>query len=59
MKSISTGIFGYPVDRCSRIMTRTVRTFSQQHSSVELVIFCLFGDDAMRAFREALAEEVS
>ena len=56
--AISTGIFGYPVDRCSRIMTRTVRTFSQQHSSVELVIFCLFGDDAMRAFREALAEEV-
>lgn len=56
LPAISTGIFGYPLDRCSRIMTRTVRTFGERPSPVELVIFCLFGDDAMRAFREALEE---
>ncbi|HVR44213.1 MAG TPA: macro domain-containing protein [Thermoanaerobaculia bacterium] len=54
--AISTGIFGYPLDRCARIMTGVAREFAAEARSVERVIFCLFGEDAMREFRAALDE---
>ena len=54
--AISTGIFGYPLDRCARIMVDAVTRFAPRARSLEKVIFCLFGDDAMRAFTAALRE---
>lgn len=54
--AISTGIFGYPIDRCARIMLRTVRDFSSRAGTVKSVTFCLFGDAALREFEKARKE---
>ena len=54
--AISAGIFGYPMDRCARIMTDAVRRFAPRARSLEKVTFCLFGPEAMREFTAAMAE---
>lgn len=54
--AISTGIFGYPVDRCARIMTGAVVEFEPRAKTLERVIFCLFGTDAYSEFERALRD---
>lgn len=55
--AISTGIFGYPLDRCAAIMLRTVKAFSTKAKTVSHVVFCLFGSDAYQTFRKELEEQ--
>ncbi len=57
--AISTGIFGYPIDRCARIMIDAVIRFGPRARSLRTVTFCLFGADAMREFTAALSESRS
>ena len=52
--AISTGIYGYPLDRATGIAVATVRTFLEEEDAVERVIFAVFGADAAAAYREAL-----
>jgi O-acetyl-ADP-ribose deacetylase (regulator of RNase III) len=52
--AISTGIFGYPLDRCARIMTDAAIGFAPRARSLEKVTFCLFDAEAMREFAAAL-----
>jgi O-acetyl-ADP-ribose deacetylase (regulator of RNase III) len=40
--AISTGIFGYPVDKCAKIMITTVIEYLQGETQIKEVIFCLF-----------------
>jgi O-acetyl-ADP-ribose deacetylase (regulator of RNase III) len=54
--AISTGIFGYPMDRCARIMLSTTAEFMDAPRSLERVVFCLFAADALRVFQETLNE---
>lgn len=56
--AISTGIFGYPIDRCARILLRTARDFLQDNpqTSLQRVVFCLFDRPAYDAFAAALKE---
>ena len=42
--AISTGIFGFPKDRCAKIMLRTTVDYLKAGSSIERVIFCLYDD---------------
>jgi O-acetyl-ADP-ribose deacetylase (regulator of RNase III) len=52
--AISTGIFGFPKDRCARIMLTTVaETLRQEEISLREVIFCLWGEDTLQIFAEA------
>ncbi len=39
--AISTGIFGYPVDRCARIMLSTAATHAQTDTRLHHIVFCL------------------
>ena len=48
--AISTGIFGYPVDRCAQIMLSTVVEYIQEETALEKVVFCLFGKEAFEIF---------
>jgi O-acetyl-ADP-ribose deacetylase len=50
--AISTGVYGYPFDEAASVAIRTVRDAS---TTVDLVRFVLFGDEALAAFDEALA----
>ncbi|HOQ04913.1 MAG TPA: macro domain-containing protein [Anaerohalosphaeraceae bacterium] len=56
--AISTGIFGYPIDRCARILLRTARDFLQNNpqTSLQRVVFCLFDRPAYETFAAALKE---
>ena len=51
--AISTGIFGFPVERGAPIMVAAVRSFSTEAGSLQTVTFCLFSDSALEEFRKA------
>jgi len=40
--AISTGIFGYPIDRCSKIMISTAKEYLNSNTQIDEVIFCLY-----------------
>ncbi len=48
--AISTGIFGYPMERCAKIMLSTVAAYIRGATLVERVVFCLFGKEAHAIF---------
>jgi len=52
--AISTGIFGFPVDRCAGIMTNTVITYLQNYSVPRRVIFCLWGKENYIIFNKSM-----
>jgi O-acetyl-ADP-ribose deacetylase (regulator of RNase III) len=52
LPAFGTGVGGFPLDDCARIMVETTR--AHQPSSLELVVFAVFGDDARSAFEAAL-----
>lgn len=53
--AISTGIFGFPKDRCARIMLKTVCEFlARPGTSLEKVIFCLWSQDDLELFEKTL-----
>jgi len=58
MPAISTGAFGYPYERCARIMARVLREFGQRARSLERVIVCLYGRQAYETFERVFAEEL-
>ena len=56
--SISTGVYGYPVDEASRIAINTVAEFLEKSTSIKEVIFVLFNAEAYDAYAATL-EEIS
>ncbi len=52
--SISTGVYGYPIDEAAPIALRTVIEHIQQPGSLQQVMFVLFGNDAYAAYKKAL-----
>nr|MDO8119363.1 macro domain-containing protein [Candidatus Sigynarchaeota archaeon] len=56
--AISTGIFGYPVRDCARIMITTVREYLAYHanSSIDDVQFCLYDDATYHVFENVLED---
>jgi O-acetyl-ADP-ribose deacetylase (regulator of RNase III) len=55
--SISTGVYGYPVDEAARVATSTVIAFlNQEKTSLKEVIFVLFDAGTFTAYALALGE---
>ncbi|MFX0020836.1 MAG: macro domain-containing protein [Candidatus Hermodarchaeota archaeon] len=52
--AISTGIFGYPIDRCAKIMITTTKEYLQRETQIEEVIFCLFTVSDFEVFEREL-----
>lgn len=52
--AISTGIYGYPMDKAATIALQTIADFAHQNDSLELVRFVLFGQEAYETFKAAL-----
>ncbi len=56
--AISTGSFGFPKDRCARIMLKTVSEFlAGRHTSLETVIFCLWSAQDLELFEKTLLDQ--
>lgn len=54
--AISTGIFGFPLPRCARIMLAATKQYLEGQTSIQKVIFCLYGQTAYQEFEKALNE---
>lgn len=54
MPAISSGIFGFPKDRCANILVTEAKRFLQEHkdSSLEIVEFCIFDDLTLGYFKQ-------
>jgi O-acetyl-ADP-ribose deacetylase (regulator of RNase III) len=56
LPAISTGVYGFPLERAAEISVAEARRFSSGARRVERVIFCLFDDRALSAFEKALGD---
>jgi O-acetyl-ADP-ribose deacetylase (regulator of RNase III) len=52
--AVSTGIFGYPIERCARIMLEAAIEHLKGRTTLEKVVFCLYGADSYGVFEEEL-----
>jgi O-acetyl-ADP-ribose deacetylase (regulator of RNase III) len=57
LPAISTGIFGFPIDRCAEIMLRTAIDYLNGGTLLNRVVFCLYGRDAYEVFEKQLIKE--
>ena len=53
--AISTGIFGFPMDRCAEIMLQTTIDYLNGPTQLEKVVFCLYGLGSYKIFEKQLA----
>jgi O-acetyl-ADP-ribose deacetylase (regulator of RNase III) len=54
LPAFGTGVGGFPLDECARIMVDAVRAY--EPSSLQRVVFAVFGAEAKEAFANALGE---
>ncbi len=52
--AISTGIFGYPIDRCAKIMIATAKEYLKGDTQIKRVIFCLYTQSDFDIFEKEL-----
>jgi O-acetyl-ADP-ribose deacetylase (regulator of RNase III) len=52
LPAFGTGVGGFPLEQCARIMVEAVR--GQEPRSLERIVFAVYGEEARRAFEAAL-----
>ena len=52
--SISTGIYGYPIEPAARIAVSTVRLEIARHPGIEQVVFCCFSERDLEVYTAVL-----
>jgi len=52
--AVSTGIFGFPKDRCATIMLSTTVAYLEGPTKLQKVVFCLYDQNTLRIFKNAL-----
>jgi O-acetyl-ADP-ribose deacetylase (regulator of RNase III) len=53
--AFGTGVGGFPLEECARVMLQAVRAWAPSAASLRLVRFLLFGEAAYRAFADEAA----
>lgn len=54
--AISTGIYGFPLDRAAAIAVRTIKEYLGLAGPPKRVVFCCFGAEATAAYRQILGD---
>ena len=54
--SISTGAYGYPVEKASRVVVKAVKRFLATEDGLDEVVFVLFSDRDLNVYLEAASE---
>lgn len=57
--ALGTGVGGFPLSECARIMMGEVRRYFTGESGLERVVFVLYDEPAYRAFRQELEQQGS
>ena len=52
--AISTGVFGFPVERCAEVMQSATIDYLQGETGLVRVVFCLYGEEAFGVFEGVL-----
>ena len=52
--AISTGIFGFPKDRCATIMLSTTIAYLEGPTKLEKVVYCLYNQKTFEIFKRTL-----
>ena len=52
--AISTGVFGFPIERCAEIMLSDTIDYLQGETGLVRVVFCLYGDEVFGVFEGVL-----
>ncbi len=52
--ALGTGVGGFPLDECARIMISEVRQYSAEKTGLERVVFVLYDEPACQAFKREL-----
>ena len=58
LPAISSGIFGFPIERCAKIMLETTISYLKGPTGLDKVVFCLFGHDSYEVFANQLRQEM-
>jgi O-acetyl-ADP-ribose deacetylase (regulator of RNase III) len=54
LPSLSTGIYGFPMERAARILLSEAAAHLRRPGSVRRIVFCLFGEEAYGIYRSVL-----
>jgi O-acetyl-ADP-ribose deacetylase len=54
LPAISTGVFGFPMDRAARVMLTEIHRYLQGGTKLDRVVVCLWGEEAFNVFRREL-----
>jgi O-acetyl-ADP-ribose deacetylase (regulator of RNase III) len=57
--AISTGVFGFPIDRCAQSMLTATLNYLKGPTELRKVVFCLFDKETFSAFSKELKECVA
>ena len=52
--ALGTGVGGFPLDECARVMLSQVRQYSAKETGLERVVFVLYDEPAYQAFKQEL-----
>lgn len=55
--AISTGIFGFPMDRAAEIMLKTVKDYLAGSTTLKQVVFCLWGQESFDVFASEVKKQ--
>jgi len=50
--ALSTGIFGFPMDRAAEIMLAAIKKYLSEKTSLERMVICLFGQASFNVFAD-------
>jgi O-acetyl-ADP-ribose deacetylase (regulator of RNase III) len=53
--AISTGIFGYPIERCAKIMISTAKKYLNGETQIRQVVLCLHSEPDYEVFNKELS----
>ena len=52
--AISTGIFGYPIEKCAKIMIGVSKDYLKGDTQIQEVVFCLYSKEDYEIFKKEL-----
>ncbi|MHC4068213.1 MAG: macro domain-containing protein [Planctomycetota bacterium] len=59
LPAISTGIFGFPIQKCAEIMLGTTIGYLKGETAIKKVVFCLFKQSDYEIFEQQLKKETT